>query len=257
MPGSSAPTAARCPRSWASRSATGGFANNGGGAGALTLNCPEVKEAAGAFLTALATRYKGPPGLLGYDVWNEVNYSPDVDYSDWMKADFRDWLKAKYGDLETLGRGLVPLLLCRMGRYRAARIEIGPYPENLDWLAFKRDNYYGQMQWRIDTIRAIDQDCLIAAHGVGGAIPNMAAGGSDDWLAASKVELYGLHLGARPPRLQALAELLRPRHHPRRRARQEVVARRTSRRPALAAAAGARPRQGRRPRRWTPRTSAC
>ena len=48
------------------------------------------------------------------------------------------------------------------------------------------------MQWRIDTIRAIDKDCLIAAHGVGGAIPNMAAGGSDDWLAASKVELYGL-----------------------------------------------------------------
>lgn len=33
---------------------------------------------------------------------------------------------------------------------------------------------------------------MIAAHGVGGAIPNMAANGSDDWLAASKVELYGL-----------------------------------------------------------------
>ena len=30
-------------------SASGGFAQNGGGAGALTLNCPEVKEAAGAF----------------------------------------------------------------------------------------------------------------------------------------------------------------------------------------------------------------
>ena len=56
--------------------ATGGFANNGGGAGALTLNCPEVKEAAGNFLKALATRYKGHPALLGYDVWNEVNYSP-------------------------------------------------------------------------------------------------------------------------------------------------------------------------------------
>ena len=47
------------------------------------------------------------------------------------------------------------------------------------------------MQWRIDTIRAIDKDCLIAAHGVAGAIPNMAANGCDDWLAASKVEVYG------------------------------------------------------------------
>src|SRR5690606_19799258 len=70
--------------------------------------------------------------------------------------------------------------------------EVAAYPENLDWLEFKKENYYGQMQWRIDTIRAVDKDCLIAAHGVGGAIPNMASNGSDDWLAASKVELYGL-----------------------------------------------------------------
>jgi beta-galactosidase len=69
---------------------------------------------------------------------------------------------------------------------------VGAYPEGLDWLEFKRDNFYGQMQYRIDTIRSVDEDCLIAAHGVGGAIPNMAANGSDDWLAASKVELYGL-----------------------------------------------------------------
>lgn len=48
------------------------------------------------------------------------------------------------------------------------------------------------MQVKIDTIRAIDPDCLIAAHGVGGAIPNMASHGSDDWLAASNVELFGL-----------------------------------------------------------------
>jgi beta-galactosidase len=171
--------------------ATGGFANNGGGAGALTLNCPEVKEAAGAFLTALATHYRGHPGLLGYDVWNELNYSPDVDYSEWMKADFRKWLKAKYGDLETLGRNWYRFSYAEWDDIEPPH-EVAAYPENLDWLQFKRDNYYGQMQWRIDTIRAVDKDCLIAAHGVGGAIPNMAAGGSDDWLAASKVELYGL-----------------------------------------------------------------
>jgi beta-galactosidase len=171
--------------------ATGGFANNGGGAGALTLNCPEVKDAAGAFLTALATHYKGHPGLLGYDVWNEVNYSPDVDYSEWMKADFRKWLKQKYGDLETLGRNWYRFSYAEWDDVEPPH-EVAAYPENLDWLAFKRDNYYGQMQWRIDTIRAVDKDCLIAAHGVGGSIPNMAAGGSDDWLAASKVELYGL-----------------------------------------------------------------
>ena len=47
------------------------------------------------------------------------------------------------------------------------------------------------MQWRIDTIRAVDPKNLIAAHGVASAIPDMAAKGCDDWLAASKVEVYG------------------------------------------------------------------
>jgi len=171
--------------------AVGGFADNGGGAGALTMNCPEVKEAAGAFLTTMAKRYKGHPGLLGYDVWNEVNYSADVDFSDYMKADFRLWLQHKYGDLETLAQAWYRYSYAEWDDIEPPH-QTAAYPENLDWLTFKRDNYYGQMQWRIDTIRAIDQDCLIAAHGVGGAIPNMASNGSDDWLAASKVELYGL-----------------------------------------------------------------
>lgn len=172
-------------------SATGGFANNGGGAGALTMNAPEVKQAVQAFLKALATRYKGHPGLLGYDVWNEVNYSAEVDYSSFMKADFRLWLQAKYGDLDTLAQAWYRYSYAEWDDIEPPH-EVAPYPENLDWLEFKKQNYYDQMQFKIDTIRAIDSDCLIAAHGVGGAIPNMAANGSDDWLAASKVELYGL-----------------------------------------------------------------
>lgn len=171
--------------------AVGGFAHNGGGAGSLTINCPEVKEAAGAFLTALSTRYKGHPGLLGYDVWNEVNYSADVDYSEWMQTDFRRWLQQKYGTLDALAEAWYRYSYAEWDDIQAPR-EVAAYPQNLDWLEFKKANYYDQMQWRIDTIRAVDQDCLIAAHGVGGAIPNMASNGSDDWLAASKVELYGL-----------------------------------------------------------------
>jgi beta-galactosidase len=170
-------------------SSTGGFAHNG--ASALTLNCPEVKDAVGAFLTALATRYKGHPGLLGYDVWNEVNYSPEVDYSEWMKADYRVWLKAKYGTLETLAEAWYRYSYAEWDDIEPPG-EIAAFAEGLDWLEFKKQNYYGQMQFKIDTIRGVDQDCMIAAHGIGSAIPNMAAGGSDDWLAASKVELYGL-----------------------------------------------------------------
>lgn len=170
-------------------SSTGGFAHNG--AGALTMNCPDVKEAVAAFLQALAARYKGHPALLGYDVWNEVNYAAEVDYSDWMKADYRLWLKAKYGSLETLAEAWYRYSYAEWGDIEPPA-EVGAFAEGLDWLEFKKQNFYSQMQFKIDTIRAIDQDCMIAAHGVGGAIPNMAANGMDDWLAASKVELYGL-----------------------------------------------------------------
>lgn len=83
-------------------SATGGFGKNGGGV--LTLNCPEVREAAGRFLTAMAKRYKDHPALYGYDIWNECNYAEDVDYSSYTKAAFRTWLKAKYGNLKALAK---------------------------------------------------------------------------------------------------------------------------------------------------------
>ncbi|EPE96714.1 beta-galactosidase [Rhizobium grahamii] len=169
-------------------SATGGFGKNGGGV--LTLNCPEVREAAGRFLTAMAKRYKDHPALYGYDIWNECNYAEDVDYSSYTKAAFRTWLQAKYGSLKALAKAWY--------RYSYAEwddieppVQMAAYPECIDWLQFKRDNFYEQMQWRIDTVRSIDSTCLIAAHGVSGAIPDMASHGCDDWLAASKVELYG------------------------------------------------------------------
>jgi beta-galactosidase len=171
-------------------SATGGFSNNGGGAGALTLNCPEVKEAAGKFLTALATRYKEHPAIYGYDVWNECNYSADVDYSSYAKAAFRIWLEKKYGTLKALATAWHRYSYAEWADV-APPLHMAPYPECIDWLQFKRDNFYDQMQWRIDTIRAVDPKNVIAAHGISGSIPNMAANGCDDWLAASKVEIYG------------------------------------------------------------------
>jgi beta-galactosidase len=170
--------------------ATGGFAENGGGAGALTLDCPEVKAAAGRFLTALASRYKGHPALWGYDVWNECNYAADVDYSPQAKAAFRAWLQQRYGTLAALARV--------WHRYSYASwedieppVRMAPYAECIDWQQFRRDNFQAQMQWRIDTIRAVDAEVMIVAHGLAGGVAFFTANGCDDWRTAAKVEAYG------------------------------------------------------------------
>ena len=69
---------------------------------------------------------------------------------------------------------------------------IAPYPECLDWLRFRKDAFYEDMQWRVDLIRGVDPDALITAHGEACSLNNYALGGSDEWRAAGKVESYGL-----------------------------------------------------------------
>ena len=101
-------------------SATGGFSNNGGGAGALSLNCPEVKEAAGNFLKALASRYKGHPGTARLRRLERMQ----------LFAGGR-LRQLRQGGVPRLGAGevrrprdaeprLEPLQLQRFGRHRAA-----------------------------------------------------------------------------------------------------------------------------------------
>ncbi|TVY11033.1 beta-galactosidase [Paenibacillus cremeus] len=170
-------------------SATGGFGD--GSSGVLCLDCPDAQRLAGRFLTELVLRYKDHPAMAGYDVWNECNYSPHVCYCDHTKRKFREWLQEKYGSLRELG--------VAWNRYSYSSWEqvqppaqLEPYPECLDWLEFKKDNFYRQMQWRIDLIRSLDSSGnLITAHGIAGSMNVMASMGADDWLAASKVEVYG------------------------------------------------------------------
>ncbi|MGO8048544.1 beta-galactosidase, partial [Rhizobium johnstonii] len=42
--------------------------------------------------------------IYGYDVWNECNYSADVDYSPYSKAAFRKCLEKKYGSPKALAK---------------------------------------------------------------------------------------------------------------------------------------------------------
>ncbi|MDF2958661.1 MAG: putative beta-galactosidase [Paenibacillus sp.] len=169
-------------------SATGGFGE--GSQGVLCLDCPEVKKAAGRFLTELVLRYKDHPATAGYDVWNECNYSPHVCHCSYTNDKFRLWLQNKYGSLQALNQAWNRYSYTDWKQVRSPH-KTGPYPECMDWVQFTKDNFYEHMQWRIDLIRSLDDKNLIAAHGIAGSIHIMASMGADDWLAASKVDVYG------------------------------------------------------------------
>jgi beta-galactosidase len=163
----------------------------GGMTGGLCLDHDESKQLTGDFIRKLTLRYKDHKAMHGYDVWNECNYGHDVCYCKATQQKFRLWLKDKYGTLEVLAK------VWRRYSYAEwedvqAPVSNEPYPENIDWLEFRKENAHQHMKWKIDVIRELDERNLMTAHGIAASLQNMAAGGSDDWLAASNVETYGL-----------------------------------------------------------------
>lgn len=165
--------------------ATGGFYEG------LCLDSGTGRQLTGNFLKELARRYKGHPALQGYDVWNECNYSHEFCYCEDTKNAFRVWLQKKYKTLDMLQK-----IWCRYSYTSWDDVQPPPklalYGECNDWLEFRKENAYRHMKWKIDLIRKEDPDCQITAHGTAQSLENMAMGGSDEWMAAKDVEVYGL-----------------------------------------------------------------
>lgn len=166
-----------------------------GGFPGLCLDNDDYKEYAEGFLRALATRYKDHPGLGGYDVWNECNISPNVCYCPGTQAKFRQWLKRKYGDLRTLGNVWRRYSFAEWDDVTPPRTP-GPYPDTLDWLQFRIENAHELMRWRVQTIRDIDPNCAITAHGLAMSLARLPQAVTDDWRAAAEVESYGVTWGS-------------------------------------------------------------
>src|SRR5262245_53385501 len=130
--------------------ATGGFPG-------LCLDNPDVLACAGRFLTALATRYRGHPGLAGYDVWNECNIGRGYCYCPATRERFREWLRARYESPRALGAAWRRYSYAAWADVEPPRA-LAPYPEVLDWLRFRIDNAYRLLRWRVATLRAADPD---------------------------------------------------------------------------------------------------
>jgi beta-galactosidase len=166
-----------------------------GGIPGLCWDNDDYREAAENFIAGLAKRYKGHPGLGGYDIWNECNYSEHTCYCEATQAKFRKWLEKKYVSPKALSEA--------WHRYGFVSWEDvmpptapGPYPDTLDWQEFKMENAYGYMRRRAEIIRSVDPDCAIVAHGIASSLTLMANRGADDWRAAREVEIYGMTWGS-------------------------------------------------------------
>ena len=165
--------------------ATGGF-NNG-----LCLDKEQGWAMTRNFLEKLAAHYKGHPALLGYDVVNEsCHYDGSCFCEDTDKA-FQVWLKEKYKTLENLMQAWHKYSYTSFDEIRHPHT-FGFYADSQDWFEFKEDSFFSYTQRKIDVIRSIDPDAMIAAHGVGGTFSWRERFGCNDWKSAPMMDLYGL-----------------------------------------------------------------
>ena len=165
-----------------------------GGIG-MCLDNDDLRKRAEDFLRELAGRYRVHPGLGGYDIWNECNYSEGHCYCDASVARFRRWAENRYGSLQGVREAWRRYSLAEWDDVVPPR-ELLPYADSLDWLEFTRENAYELMKWRADVLGEVDPDHAILAHGLSLSLNRLASGGADDWKAASLVEGYGLTWGS-------------------------------------------------------------
>ncbi len=157
----------------------------------LCLDHPTGRELGEAFLTRMATRYRGHPGLGGYDVWNEcATYTDEHCYCPATTARFQEWLRRRYGAVEALEESWSRFGLRDFSDVRAPRVR-GAYPEVIDWFEFRVDHHQELLRWRIETIRAADPDARITAHGLGRMTSVAAMQAADDWRSAAQVDSFG------------------------------------------------------------------
>jgi beta-galactosidase len=182
-----------------------------GGHHALCLDHAAVRGAAEAYLAALASRYRGHPALLGYDIWNECTFyvADRLCYCPVTQARFRDWLRGRYGTVEELGRAWKRHSLTD---WEQAALPRRPtlYPDFLDAVRFHNDAAFEAMYWRRDVLKAHAPDALVVAHGNGRSFADISPACGDDWRAAERVEVFGYthYFGSGCPALLA-ADLIR------------------------------------------------
>lgn len=128
---------------------------------------PEVRDRAGAFLTAIAGHYAGWDQLLLWDCWNEIRWHTQADgyvcHCDHTVARFHDWLRARYGDLDALNAAW-HRRYCAWEDVRPVKAPTRTYTDAMAFQAFLADRAAEDLRWRYEAVRAGDPARPILAH---------------------------------------------------------------------------------------------
>jgi beta-galactosidase len=163
-----------------------------GGHHALCLNHPAVSEAAAGYLTAMATRFRGHPALLGYDIWNEcTQYVPErLCFCAACQQAFRDWVQERHGDVAAVAKRWHRPSLTAGDQIELPRAPV-LFPDFLDSIRWRNDDAQLWMRWRRDVLKKADPQAMTIAHGNAKTHADASVCVGDDFRAAENCEVFG------------------------------------------------------------------
>lgn len=173
--------------------------NQGLTPGGCTDN-PEVLSRMRTFFIKTAERYANRANLIGWDCWNELRWNCQSDglvcYCPYTINAFRNWLMQKYKDLENLNK-YWKRRYCSWEDVFPGKKPIRPYTEMMEFQAFLQWRSAQHAKFRYDTIKSVDKNHLITAHGpqpsfyMAGDSENQVMNRGNDFDIAEQLDGYG------------------------------------------------------------------
>jgi len=182
-----------------------GFHFTGGYPGLCFDNEP-VRDAAKAFMQALARLSMKHRSTFAYSIWNEPAYvdlnSQELHselpipkklfcYCERSLAEFRARLQRKYPTLDELNNTWIRGYSA-WSTVEPPRDALGTSADWLDWRRFIEDRTTDHLRFRVETIRSIDAGRIIETHAAyAPAVGPTTIRGINQWRLAQEVDVYG------------------------------------------------------------------
>lgn len=164
---------------------------------------PDVLLRLDGFLDACVQHFRGHPGLLSWDIWNETRWSIHADshvcYCQHTLARFREWLANRYGDLDGLNRAW-QRRYCSWEDVMPGTVPNRMYTELVEFQRFLTWRAGEHMRFRAARARSLDPSHPIGAHGLApstyphGQPHEHPMSRGNDWDHVKELDSYGLSM---------------------------------------------------------------